>query len=145
MQGSTRSLDRSSPTRRRRTSADTKKRQRSPEPRYHPVKNRPSKVFRLYHSKILTQILFPVLILISFPIYFRLQLNNVMVDPIFDYQFRVILIGDSAVGKSSLLRKFTFGSFAEVRPANLSQITTTPKWQICSVLAISYLGADHHF
>ena len=44
----------------------------------------------------------------------RLQLNNVMVDPIFDYQFRVILIGDSAVGKSSLLRKFTFGSFAEV-------------------------------
>jgi len=76
LQGSTRSLDRSSPTRRRRTSADTKKRQRSPEP--------------------------------------RLQLNNVMVDPIFDYQFRVILIGDSAVGKSSLLRKFTFGSFAEV-------------------------------
>ena len=65
-----------------------------------------------------------------FPIYFRLQLNNVMVDPIFDYQFRVILIGDSAVGKSSLLRKFTFGSFAEVRPANLSQITTTPKWQM---------------
>jgi len=44
----------------------------------------------------------------------RLQLNNVMVDPIFDFQFRIILIGDSAVGKSSLLRKFTFGSFAEV-------------------------------
>ena len=66
VQGSTRSLDRSSPTRRRRTSADTKKRQRSPEPRYHPVKNRPSKVFRMYHSKILTQILFPVLILIFF-------------------------------------------------------------------------------
>ena len=62
VQGSTRSLDRSSPTRRRRTSADTKKRQRSPEPRYHPVKNRPSKVFRLYHSNILTQILFPFLI-----------------------------------------------------------------------------------
>lgn len=37
-----------------------------------------------------------------------------MVDPIFDYQFRVILIGDSTVGKSSLLRSFTDGTFAEV-------------------------------
>ncbi|TRY77483.1 hypothetical protein TCAL_07406 [Tigriopus californicus] len=37
-----------------------------------------------------------------------------MVDPIFDYQFRLILIGDSTVGKSSLLRYFTDGSFAEV-------------------------------
>jgi len=27
------------------------------------------------------------------------------------YQFRVILIGDSTVGKSSLLRKFTEGQF----------------------------------
>ena len=35
-----------------------------------------------------------------------------MVDPIFDYQFRVILIGDSTVGKSSLLRNFTDGTFA---------------------------------
>ena len=49
----------------------------------------------------------------------RLQLNNVMVDPIFDFQFRIILIGDSAVGKSSLLRKFTFGSFAEVSTTEL--------------------------
>jgi len=43
-----------------------------------------------------------------------LNLTNTMVDPIFDFQFRVILIGDSGVGKSSLLRKFTVGSFAEV-------------------------------
>lgn len=37
-----------------------------------------------------------------------------MVDPIFDYQFRLILIGDSTVGKSSLLKYFTDGKFAEV-------------------------------
>jgi Ras-related protein Rab-39B len=37
-----------------------------------------------------------------------------MVDPIFDYQFRLILIGDSTVGKSSLLKSFTDGKFAEV-------------------------------
>jgi Ras-related protein Rab-39B len=30
------------------------------------------------------------------------------------HQFRVILIGDSTVGKSSLLRYFTDGTFAEV-------------------------------
>lgn len=37
-----------------------------------------------------------------------------MVEPIFDYQFRLILIGDSTVGKSSLLKYFTDGRFAEV-------------------------------
>jgi Ras-related protein Rab-39B len=37
-----------------------------------------------------------------------------MVDPIFDYQFRLILIGDSTVGKSSLLRYFTDGKFSEL-------------------------------
>ncbi|XP_022195103.1 ras-related protein Rab-39B [Nilaparvata lugens] len=37
-----------------------------------------------------------------------------MVDPIFDYQFRLILIGDSTVGKSSLLKYFTDGKFAEI-------------------------------
>ena len=42
------------------------------------------------------------------------DLSSTMVDPIFDYQFRVILIGDSTVGKSSLLRNFTDGTFAEV-------------------------------
>jgi hypothetical protein len=40
--------------------------------------------------------------------------ENMLVDPFFDYQFRVILIGDSTVGKSSLLRCFTDGTFAEV-------------------------------
>ncbi|KAH3726743.1 ras-related protein Rab-39B-like [Dreissena polymorpha] len=37
-----------------------------------------------------------------------------MVEPIFDYQFRLILIGDSTVGKSSLLKYFTDGKFDEV-------------------------------
>ncbi|KAK7605299.1 hypothetical protein V9T40_007157 [Parthenolecanium corni] len=37
-----------------------------------------------------------------------------MVEPYFDYQFRLILIGDSTVGKSSLLKSFTDGKFAEV-------------------------------
>ena len=37
------------------------------------------------------------------------------VDPVFDYQFRLILIGDTTVGKSSLLRYFTDGKFFEVR------------------------------
>ena len=36
-----------------------------------------------------------------------------MEDHIFDYQFRLILIGDSTVGKSSLLRYFTEGKFEE--------------------------------
>jgi len=36
-----------------------------------------------------------------------------MVEPIFDYQFRVILLGDSTVGKSSLLKYFTEGRFDE--------------------------------
>jgi len=35
-------------------------------------------------------------------------------DPIFDYQFRLILIGDTTVGKSTLLRYFTDGKFSEV-------------------------------
>lgn len=37
-----------------------------------------------------------------------------MVEPIFDYQFRIIIIGNSTVGKSSLLKYFTDGRFAEV-------------------------------
>lgn len=36
-----------------------------------------------------------------------------MVEPIFDYQFRLILIGDSTVGKSSLLKYFTEGRYEE--------------------------------
>ncbi|KAI1287558.1 Ras-related protein Rab-39B [Halotydeus destructor] len=36
-----------------------------------------------------------------------------MIDPPFHYQFRLILIGDSTVGKSTLLRVFTDGQFTE--------------------------------
>ena len=39
---------------------------------------------------------------------------NKMVEPIFDYQFRLILIGDSTVGKSSLLKYFTDGNFSDM-------------------------------
>lgn len=39
-------------------------------------------------------------------------------DIAFDYQFRLILIGDSTVGKSSLLKYFTDGRFAEVSAIN---------------------------
>lgn len=35
-------------------------------------------------------------------------------EPFFHYQFRLILIGDSTVGKSSLLKYFTEGKFAEI-------------------------------
>jgi len=42
------------------------------------------------------------------------DMSHLLVDPFFDYQFRVILIGDSTVGKSSLLKCFTDGTFAEV-------------------------------
>lgn len=37
-----------------------------------------------------------------------------MVEPIFEYQFRLILIGDSTVGKSTLLRSFTDGKFYDI-------------------------------
>nr|ACO14891.1 Ras-related protein Rab-39B [Caligus clemensi] len=43
-----------------------------------------------------------------------LEKSTIPIDPTFDYQFRLILIGDSTVGKSSLLRYFTDGSFGEV-------------------------------
>ena len=35
-------------------------------------------------------------------------------DIIWAYQFRIILLGDSTVGKSALLRRFTDGHFYEV-------------------------------
>ena len=41
----------------------------------------------------------------------------------FDYQFRLILIGDSVVGKSSLLKFFTDGKFAEVSVTCVSGIS----------------------
>lgn len=39
---------------------------------------------------------------------------STMVEPMFHYQFRLILVGDSTVGKSSILKFFTEGKFAEV-------------------------------
>lgn len=47
--------------------------------------------------------------------FFATEPDLKMVEPIFDYQFRLILIGDSTVGKSSLLKYFTDGKFAEVK------------------------------
>merc|ERR1712183_365158 len=34
-----------------------------------------------------------------------------LVDPVFDFQFRIILVGESTVGKTSLLRSLTKSSF----------------------------------
>lgn len=53
-----------------------------------------------------------------------------MVEPIFDYQFRLILIGDSTVGKSSLLKYFTDGKFAEVIGAPFEAINGLVCWWI---------------
>lgn len=39
--------------------------------------------------------------------------NKNRFEPNYFYQFRVILIGDSTVGKSSLLRQFTEGQFVQ--------------------------------
>ncbi|XP_067862817.1 ras-related protein Rab-39B-like [Heptranchias perlo] len=36
-------------------------------------------------------------------------------DAIWQYQFRVILLGDSTVGKSSILKRFTDGTFSEIQ------------------------------
>lgn len=38
--------------------------------------------------------------------------------PKYFYQFRLILIGDSTVGKSSLIRQFTEGNFVDLYPAD---------------------------
>lgn len=59
-----------------------------------------------------------------------------MVDPIFDYQFRLILIGDSVVGKSSLLKFFTDGKFAEVCPQS------TVAHSVQSVTRVAYCDAS---
>lgn len=53
-----------------------------------------------------------------------------MVEPIFDYQFRLILIGDSTVGKSSLLKYFTDGKFAEVCDGNQVSHCTVLAYQL---------------
>ena len=38
--------------------------------------------------------------------------------PKYFYQFRFIIIGDSTVGKSSLIRQFTEGHFVDTTPAD---------------------------
>jgi GTPase SAR1 family protein len=38
--------------------------------------------------------------------------------PKYFYQFRFIIIGDSTVGKSSLIRQFTEGNFVDTTPAD---------------------------
>lgn len=58
----------------------------------------------------------------------------VMVEPIFDYQFRLILIGDSTVGKSSLLKYFTDGKFFEVGSRCCS--AWLPPCGVCSCPAV---------
>lgn len=40
-------------------------------------------------------------------------------EPLYQYQFRLILIGDSTVGKSSLLKYFTEGACAEICDATV--------------------------
>lgn len=47
------------------------------------------------------------------------MMESVPVDPAFEYQFRIILIGDSMVGKSSLLRYFTEGTCPNVCEATV--------------------------
>jgi GTPase SAR1 family protein len=84
----------------------------------------------------------------------NIELYN-MVDPIFDYQvknhceertsssessvpqFRLILIGDSTVGKSSLLRYFSDGKFAEVPALHFTALYFTA--QHCTVTRIRCL------
>ena len=43
-------------------------------------------------------------------------------DPVFQYQFRLILIGDSTVGKSSMLKFFTDGKFTMVSIFNFFRV-----------------------
>ena len=40
-------------------------------------------------------------------------------DTIWAYQFRIVLLGDSTVGKSALLQRFTDGCFYEVSKFSL--------------------------
>lgn len=61
-----------------------------------------------------------------------------MVDPIFDYQFRLILIGDTTVGKSSLLRYFTDGKFFEVSNFDQYYLLTLVFIAICTITVEQY-------
>lgn len=46
-------------------------------------------------------------------------LRHTLTDPVFDYQFRVTIVGDSGVGKSSLLRSFSWAKFSPKHEATL--------------------------
>ena len=46
---------------------------------------------------------------------------------IWSWQFRIILVGDSTVGKSALLKRFTEGSFAETSDPTVSIFSN---WEI---------------
>ena len=43
---------------------------------------------------------------------------------IWSWQFRIILVGDSTVGKSALLKRFTEGSFAETSDPTVRKLKT---------------------
>lgn len=62
-----------------------------------------------------------------------------MVEPIFDYQFRLILIGDSTVGKSSLLKFFTDGKFAEVWVKDNDRILTIVQSALPLIIKSNFL------
>ena len=46
---------------------------------------------------------------------------------IWSWQFRIILVGDSTVGKSALLKRFTEGSFAETSDPTVSTLNLSYK------------------
>ncbi|KPP56156.1 hypothetical protein Z043_126285 [Scleropages formosus] len=57
------------------------------------------------------------------------QCSNAMVDMIWQYQFRVILLGDSTVGKSSLLKRFTDGVFSDAEDPTVGvDFYTRTRW-----------------
>jgi len=67
-----------------------------------------------------------------------------MVEPIFEYQFRLILIGDSTVGKSSLLKFFTDGKFAEVRMSNDFGHCTWTLGPLCDLREMQLMRSLHN-
>ncbi|XP_064082902.1 ras-related protein Rab-39A-like [Macrobrachium nipponense] len=62
-----------------------------------------------------------------------------MVEPIFDYQFRLILIGDSTVGKSSLLKYFTDGKFFEIDMEEEREVKSEDALSLANFYNIKYI------
>lgn len=46
-------------------------------------------------------------------------LRGTLTDPVYDFQFRVTIVGDSGVGKSSLLRSFSWAKFSSRHEATM--------------------------